>query len=135
MAHDIIDKLSAEVRAARLGISAFSPHREKQGLPRTGNYTVRDLVLALCDTFFYKSILCHPQMAIRLMGFSECITTGVSQLKGSTTHEVTHSPQQGTLKGAGAFNMLQVYSNSFGNRRIDLVNETHHPGMSHWDPL
>lgn len=41
MAHDIIDKLSAEVTAARLGISAFSPHREKHGPPRSGNETVK----------------------------------------------------------------------------------------------
>lgn len=102
MAHDIIGKLSAEVRAARLGISAFSPHREEHGLPRTGNSTVRDFLLALCDTFCAtnqsSAILKWPS---GWCGSLECINTGVSQPKGFTTHEVTHGPQPGTLRSTG----------------------------------
>lgn len=134
MAHDIIGKLSAEVRAARLGISAFSPHREEHGLPRTGNSTVRDFLLALCDMFCAtnqsSAILKWPS---GWCGSLECINRGVSQPKGFTTHEVTHGPQPGTLKE----HRLQVHStcykfiplsNSFEDRRTDLVNERHHMG-------
>lgn len=99
MAHDIIGKLSTEVRGARLGISAFSPHREKHGLPTTGNYTVRHFVLALCDTFCYKSILCHPQMAIRLMCFSgehhhRCLTVKRLHYTWSDTRPSTRDAEE-----------------------------------------
>lgn len=134
MAHDIIGKVSAEVRAARLGISAFPPYWWNVDFQGLGITLLRDFVLAT-----YKSIPCNPQMAIRLSWFSGVHYHRYLTVKRLhyTLSDIRPSARvseewRGQLHST-CYKFIPL-PNTFEVRRTELVNETSHRAHD-WDTL